>query len=75
MPQSQKQWTVTGSNGFDSLSYADAQVPALGDDDVLVKCKFRLHFTAPVCLMLLGLPLLSLTDLVSLSPRRFFKLP
>ena len=39
MTQTQKQWTVTGSKGFESLSYAtDAQVPTLGDDDVLVKC-------------------------------------
>ncbi|KAI4854457.1 NAD(P)-binding protein [Aureobasidium sp. EXF-8845] len=42
--QTQKQWTVTGTKGFESLTYdTDAKVPSLGDDDVLVKCTFHLR--------------------------------
>ena len=36
-PSTTKQWTVTGKNGFDSLSYNEkAEIPQLGDHDVLV---------------------------------------
>ncbi|TKA25245.1 hypothetical protein B0A50_05943 [Salinomyces thailandicus] len=38
MAQTQKQWTVVGKTGFDSLQLNEsASVPALGDKDVLVK--------------------------------------
>lgn len=37
VPSTTKQWTVTGKNGFDSLSYNEkAEIPQLGDHDVLV---------------------------------------
>lgn len=33
-----KQWVVTGTdNGFDGLQLQDAQLPKVGDSDVLVK--------------------------------------
>lgn len=39
-PQTMKQWTVQGKDGFDSLKLDEnAKVPSLGDSDVLVKCK------------------------------------
>lgn len=39
MAQTQKQWTVAGKTGFDSLKLNEsAAVPQLGDKDVLVKC-------------------------------------
>jgi len=38
-PSTQKQWTVQGKEGFDSLKYAsDAAIPKIGENDVLVKC-------------------------------------
>ncbi|KAI7643611.1 hypothetical protein KC318_g21046, partial [Hortaea werneckii] len=38
MAQTQKQWTVAGKTGFDSLKLNEsAAVPQLGDKDVLVK--------------------------------------
>lgn len=37
VPSTTKQWTVTGKNGFDSLSFNEkAEIPQLGDRDVLV---------------------------------------
>lgn len=37
-PSSTKQWTVTGTDkGFDGLVYGEAQVPKVGENDVLVK--------------------------------------
>lgn len=37
-PQTAKQWTIQGSNGFDSLIFNEnAPVPKLGDKDVLVR--------------------------------------
>ena len=36
-PSTTKQWTVTGKDGFDSLSFNEkAEIPKLGDHDVLV---------------------------------------
>lgn len=33
-----KQWTITGTDkDFDGLEYGDADVPKVGDNDVLVK--------------------------------------
>lgn len=33
-----KQWTITGTEkGFDGLEYGDVQVPAVGENEVLVK--------------------------------------
>ena len=41
MPSTQKQWTVAELTGFDGLKLAtDAPVPQVGENDVLVKCKF-----------------------------------
>jgi len=41
MPSTQKQWTAAELNGFDGLKLAtDAAVPKIGENDVLVKCKF-----------------------------------
>lgn len=38
-PSTQKQWTVQGKEGFDSLKYAsDAAIPKIAENDVLVKC-------------------------------------
>ena len=41
MPGStQKQWTVQGTKGFDDLKFDEnAQIPQIGDRDVLVKCE------------------------------------
>ena len=37
VPSTTKQWTVEGPNGFDGLKWNDkAEIPALGDHDVLV---------------------------------------
>ncbi|KAI0517807.1 hypothetical protein F5B22DRAFT_101093 [Xylaria bambusicola] len=37
-PTTQKQWTVTGAGkGLDTLQFGDAEVPTVGDNDVLVK--------------------------------------
>lgn len=37
-PSSMKQWTITGTEkGFDGLEYGDVQVPAVGENEVLVK--------------------------------------
>ena len=36
-PSTTKQWTVTGKNGFDGLTFNEkAEIPPLGDHDVLV---------------------------------------
>ncbi|KAI1112912.1 hypothetical protein F5Y14DRAFT_240986 [Nemania sp. NC0429] len=40
IPSTQKQWSIKGTgNGFETLEYVDAEVPKIGDSDVLV----RLH--------------------------------
>lgn len=39
IPKTTKQWTVVGENGFDSLHFGEADVPELGDGQVLVKCR------------------------------------
>lgn len=37
-PSTMKQWTVSNAEkGFGGLEYGDAQVPKVGDNDVLVK--------------------------------------
>lgn len=37
-PAQMKQWTVLNKdNDFDGLSYGDAPIPKVGDNDVLVK--------------------------------------
>ena len=37
-PSTTKQWTVTGTEGFDALKFDEsAAVPEVGDKDVLVK--------------------------------------
>jgi NADPH:quinone reductase-like Zn-dependent oxidoreductase len=37
-PENMKQWSVQGKEkGFDELTYKDAPVPTVGDNDVLVK--------------------------------------
>lgn len=38
VPQTQKQWVVRGSNGFDSLEFqTESPIPSIGDLDVLVQ--------------------------------------
>ncbi|RSL70907.1 hypothetical protein CEP53_001748 [Fusarium sp. AF-6] len=38
IPTTQKQWIISGSDGFDSLEFQkEAPVPSIGDQDVLVK--------------------------------------
>jgi hypothetical protein len=38
IPQTQKQWVLRGSNGFDSLEFqTESPVPSIGDLDVLVQ--------------------------------------
>ncbi|EXL65544.1 alcohol dehydrogenase [Fusarium oxysporum f. sp. conglutinans race 2 54008] len=37
IPRTVKQWKITGKNGFDSLEFCEEAVPALGDNQVLVK--------------------------------------
>jgi len=37
IPQTAKQWNVTGTSGFDDLKFQEAPVPELGDSQVLVK--------------------------------------
>lgn len=37
IPKTTKQWTVVGTDGFDSLKFSEVPVPALGDNQVLVK--------------------------------------
>lgn len=37
IPKTVKQWTVTGTTGFDALSLSELPVPELGDGQVLVK--------------------------------------
>ncbi|CAJ0544241.1 Ff.00g035180.m01.CDS01 [Fusarium sp. VM40] len=38
VPQTQKQWVVCGSNGFDSLEFqTESPIPSIGDLDVLVQ--------------------------------------
>lgn len=39
IPKTTKQWVVAGEKGFDSLSFTENDIPALGDNQVLVKCK------------------------------------
>lgn len=37
-PSSMKQWSVSGTDkGFDGLSFGDAPVPNVGENEVLVK--------------------------------------
>jgi hypothetical protein len=39
--QTQKQWTLQGKNGVDSLIYnEDAPIPKIGETEVLVKCEY-----------------------------------
>jgi hypothetical protein len=37
LPQTIKQWTVTGTTGFECLKIAEAPLPAFGDTQVLIK--------------------------------------
>ena len=37
VPKTTKQWTVTGTSGFDALKFSEAPIPELGDAQVLVK--------------------------------------
>lgn len=47
-PSTQKQWTVEGNTGFDSLKYkSDAPIPKLGENDVLVKCTLLTNALQP----------------------------
>jgi hypothetical protein len=39
IPETTKQWNVTGTDGFDSLRYSEQPVPEFGDNQVLVKSK------------------------------------
>lgn len=40
-PSTMKQWTVEGQDGFESLKFNEkAQVPEIGENDVLVKCNY-----------------------------------
>ena len=42
-PSTTRQWNVVGKEGFDSLKWNEkAEVPQLGDKDVLVKSELRL---------------------------------
>lgn len=38
-----KSWVINGKTGFDALSFSDAAVPAVGDNDVLVKRKHHIN--------------------------------
>lgn len=40
IPATSKQWIVTGTDGYDCLKYTEKPVPALGDNEVLVRSKF-----------------------------------
>lgn len=63
-PSTNKQWTVQGKDGFESLKWNEkAPIPSLGDKDVLVKC---------ISALLLLFKLLILTVF---SPCRVVKLP
>lgn len=46
MPEnaSVKQWSITNTDGFDSLKLVEAQLPQLGDSEVLVKSTFMLPY-------------------------------
>ncbi|KAF4119245.1 hypothetical protein GMORB2_5470 [Geosmithia morbida] len=35
IPKTMKQWTVSGSDGFDSLKFSHVPVPTPGDGEVL----------------------------------------
>lgn len=37
IPKTVKQWTITGTTGFDCMKVSEQPVPALGDKQVLVK--------------------------------------
>jgi NADPH:quinone reductase-like Zn-dependent oxidoreductase len=40
LPSTQKQWLIQGTDkGFDGLLYQDAPVPAVGDNEVLVRLR------------------------------------
>jgi len=39
IPKTTKQWNVMGHDGLASLKYTEQPVPALGDNQVLVKSK------------------------------------
>ena len=50
-PTTTKQWTVTGTSGFDALKWDEkAPVPQVGDKDVLVKSISALNYNmlAPI---------------------------
>jgi hypothetical protein len=43
-PSTTRQWTVEGKSGFDALKFNEkAQVPEIGDKDVLVKGTLECH--------------------------------
>jgi len=38
LPSTQKQWVISGQEGFDSLKFqTDAPIPKVGENEVLVK--------------------------------------
>ena len=40
LPESFKQWIVTGKDGVGSLQYVERPLPHFGDNEVLVRSKF-----------------------------------
>ena len=50
MADTQKQWTVAGTTGFDDLKLNEsAPIPEIGDKDVLVKCRWREFLKTVYC--------------------------
>lgn len=65
-PSTARQWNVVGKDGFDSLKFNEkAEVPQLGDKDVLVKSKSTLFFPYAYSTLLTSMH----------SPRRIIELP
>ena len=55
-PSHTKQWTVHGKNGFDSLRWNEkAEIPRLGDNDVLVHFYYASPNYRELCIPLVRL--------------------
>lgn len=40
VPKTTQQWTVEKPTGFDSLKYAEKEIPSVGDNECLVKSEY-----------------------------------
>lgn len=72
-PQTQKQWTVKRSSGFEGLELnKEAKVAAYGDNEVLVKCKLLHSMIIHILMISVHAASLNFRDLIIAKVRHLF---